>query len=309
MNIHLLSVPYDTARRGVRMGAGPAHLLAAGAAERLRSHGHQVRVDEVTLPGEEFPAEIRTAFELQRAVALAVRRAARDGAFPLVLSGNCNVAALGVLAGVRARNVGVVWFDCHGDFNTPETTTGGFLDGMALAMATGRCWIQLLERLPGFEPVASSNVLLVGARDLDPLEASLLTAARVTVLEPADVDAGIGPALERMRQRVREVYVHIDLDVLDPATHGRANQLAAPGGLTVDQVVSALRTAAGHFRVLGAALTAYDPAFDGDGRVCRAAFTLLDALAGAPAPVREPGLATRRGAPHLSADFEGGEGS
>jgi arginase len=282
MDIHLFSVPYDTARSGERMGAGPEHLLASGAAERLRSRGHGVRVDRIALSNDDFPAEIRTAFELQRAVAVGVRRAAADGTLPIVLAGNCNVAALGTLAGLRARNVGVLWFDSHGDFNTPDTTIGGFLDGMALAMATGRCWIQLLERLPGFEPVASSNVLLLGARDLDPLEASLLVESRVTLLQPGEVDAGLAPALGRMRRRVRDVYVHVDLDVLDPATHGRANAFAAPDGLTVDQVVSALRITARRFRVRGAALTAYDPAFDGDGRMCRAALALLEALADAP---------------------------
>jgi arginase len=293
MDIHLFSVPYDTARRGERMGAGPERLLASGAVERLRWRGHGVRVEGIALPDDHFPAEIRTAFELQRAVATGVRRAAANGSLPVVLAGNCNVAALGTLAGLRARDVGVLWFDGHGDFNTPETTIGGFLDGMALAMATGRCWVQLLERLPGFEPVAPSNVLLIGVRDLDPLEASLLAESRVTLLPPGDVDAGLVPALDRMRQRVRDVYVHVDLDVLDPATHGRANALAAPDGLTVDQVVSALRIAARRFRVRGAALTAYDPAFDGDGGICRAALALLEALADAPPSSddeRSPGI-------------------
>ena len=283
MDIHLLSVPYDTARRGERMGAGPEHLLASGAAERLGARGRGVRVEGIALPDDDFPAEIRTAFELQRAVAAGVRRATADGSLPVVLSGNCNAAALGMLAGLRARNVGVLWFDSHGDFNTPETTIGGFLDGMALAMAIGRCWIQLLEQLPGFEPVAPSNVLLLGARDLDPMEALLLAESRVTLLRPAHLDADLVPALDRMRQHVRDVYVHIDLDVLDPAVHGRANALAAPDGLSVDQIVWALRMAAHRFRVRGAALTAYDPAFDGDGRVCRAALALLEAIADAAA--------------------------
>jgi arginase len=266
------------------MGAGPAHLLASGAAERLRGRGHRVRVEEVLQPDGAFPAEIRTAFELQRAVAAAVRRAVAGGSLPITLAGNCNVAALGMLAGLRARNIGVLWFDSHGDFNTPETTVGGFLDGMALAMATGRCWTQLLAQLPGFDPVALPNIVLVGVRDLDPLEASLLAESRVALLRPSDVDADLAPALDGLRQRVRDVYVHVDLDVLDPAAHGRANVFAAPGGLTVEQVLSALRATARRFRVRGAALTAYDPAFDADGRVCGAALAMLQALADAAVP-------------------------
>ncbi|MDQ3950494.1 MAG: arginase family protein [Gemmatimonadota bacterium] len=283
MDIHLLSVPYDTARRGERMGAGPDRLLESGAAVRLREHGHRVRVAEIAPPAGTFPAEIRTAFELQREVAAAVRGAVAEGALPVVLAGNCNAAALGTLAGLRERPVGVLWFDSHGDFNTPETTGSGFLDGMALAMATGRCWTQLLARLPGFEPVAPANVVLIGARDLDPIEASLLAESPVALIRPADVDTGLAPALDALRGRVRDVYVHIDLDVLDPASHGRANGLAAPDGLGVGQVASALHAIAHHFRVRGAALTAYDPAVDADGRVCRAALALLEAVADASA--------------------------
>ena len=287
MDIHLLNVPYDTGRRSERMGAGPEHLLAAGAAERLRARGHRVDVEEVRPPPDLFPAEIRTAFELQRAVASSVRRAVAAGGLPVVLAGNCNVAALGTLAGLPARDVGMIWFDSHGDFNTPETTIGGFLDGMALAMATGQCWTQLLAQLSGFEPVAPFNVLLVGARDLDPLEASLLAELQVTVLRPGEVDAGLAAALDGLRRRVRDVYLHVDLDVLDPVTHGRANAFAAPGGLEVRQVTSAVRAVGRRFHVRGAALTAYDPALDGDGRVCRAALALLEALADAAASTED----------------------
>jgi arginase len=281
MDLHLFSVPYDTARRGERMGAGPEHLLQSGAAERLRATGHRVRVEEIALPDGAFAAEIGSAFALQRAVADGVRRAVKDGRFPIVLAGNCNAAAVGTLAGLGAPGLGVLWFDGHGDFNTPETTTGGFLDGMALAIATGRCWRQLARQVPGFEPVDEASVILLGARDLDPLEAGALGESRVTVLRPDGVRAHLDGVLERLRDRAREVYVHLDLDVLDPVTHGRANALAPPDGLTVDEVVATLRLAAGRFRIRGAGLTAYDPAYDTDGRVAGAALALLQTVADA----------------------------
>jgi arginase len=279
MDLHLLSVPYDTARRGERMGAGPEHLLRSGAEERLRSKGHRVRVECVELPADAFLAEISTAFALQRAVAAGVRRAVSDGWLPIVLSGNCNTAAVGVIGGLGARDVGVLWFDSHGDFNTPETTVGGFLDGMALAIATGRCWRQLVARVPGFAPVDAANVILLGTRDLDPLEATLIAESPLTVLRPGDVRTRLDSALDDLRRRVSDVYVHVDLDVLDPATEGRANALAAPDGLTLDEVALAIRRTASQLRIRGAALTAYDPTLDGDGRVRRAAVTLLQTLA------------------------------
>jgi arginase len=279
MDLHLFSVPYDTARRGERMGAGPERLLRSGAGERLRATGHRVRVEEVTPPPDgAFAGEISTAFALQRAVAAAVQRAVADGRFPIVLAGNCNAAAIGTLAGIGARDVGVLWFDSHGDFNTPETTTGGFLDGMALAIATGRCWRQLAAQVPGFVPVDEGSVVLLGTRDLDPLEACALAESRVTVLSPDDVRAELASVLGRLRARVRDVYIHLDLDVLDPDTDGRANALAAPDGLTLDEILSALRLIGGRFRIRGAGVTAYDPAYDADGRVAAAALALLQAI-------------------------------
>ena len=261
------------------MGAGPEHLLTAGAVDRLVTAGHRVDVDEVRLDDRRMPAEIAAAFELQRGVAAVVRQAASSNSFPIVLSGNCNMAALGMLAGLSKRDIGVCWLDAHGDFNTPETTVGGFLDGMALAMATGRCWREMLAGLTGFAPVAEENVLLLGARDLDRLEASVLAESGVHVIPPGDVREQAPQAIERLRQRVGGVYLHIDLDVLDPAAHGRANQFAVGDGLTVDDVTSIIDVLAARCGLRGAALTAYDPACDIDDRVCRTALGLLTVLA------------------------------
>jgi arginase family enzyme len=102
----------------------------------------------------------------------------------------------------------------------------------------------------------------------------------VTVLRPGDVRTRLDSALDDLRRRVGELYVHVDLDVLDPATEGRANALAAPDGLALDEVTSAVRRAAERFRIRGAALTAYDPSYDRDGRVCRAALAVLETIAG-----------------------------
>jgi len=128
MDIQLFLVPYDTARRGWRSGAGPEHLLNAGLTNHLHSQGHfvadiQVIEDDPTQP----PTEIRTAFELARRLASAVREARAGGRFPLVLSGNCN-SAVGTLSGLTPARRAIFWFDAHGDCNTPDTTTTGFLD-------------------------------------------------------------------------------------------------------------------------------------------------------------------------------------
>ena len=103
---------------------------------------------------------------------------------------------VGTLGGLGTGPTGVRWFDAHGDFNTPESTLGGFLDGMALAIATGRCWIGLAATVPGFTPVAEENVVLVGARDLDPAEGELLRASRVQHLPSDAPTSRIASAIE-----------------------------------------------------------------------------------------------------------------
>src|SRR5262245_41931226 len=137
--IQLVLVPYDTARRHWGMGSGPAHLVNHGLVEELEAAGHSVDVSIVDAAGDEM-AEVRTAFALMTGISTIVRGARDAGRFPLVLAGNCNTA-VGTVAGLDyADSIGVFWFDAHGDFNTPDTTLTGVLDGMALAMLTGRCW-------------------------------------------------------------------------------------------------------------------------------------------------------------------------
>lgn len=279
MDIELIAVPYDSALRGVRMGRGPEHLLANGLPGALMARGHPTSVTFADAGGG-FPAEIATAFELQRLVASHVKAAVEEGKFPLVLAGNCNVA-VGVLAGL-GREVGIVWLDAHGDFNTPETTTSGFLDGMALATATGRCWGTLAARLPGFDPVPESCVVLVGARDLEPLERALLEHSHVALV-PSELvrlngaRAAIVPALERLRGLVPRIYLHVDLDVLDPA-EARANGFTPAAGISVAQLIDAVRLVAEARPVVAAAITALDPDHDCDGSALRAGIRVAETI-------------------------------
>ena len=281
MRIQLLTVPYDSGHYGTRMGGGPDALIAAGLAARLAESGHDVRHVEILLPATAFPAEAQSAFALDRLIAERVSDSVAAGALPIVLSGNC-ISSVGTLGGLALGRIGIIWFDAHGDFNTPETTIGGFLDGMALAVATGRCWTSVAATIPGFRPVPEACVVLVGARDLDPAERKLLDASDVTQLPPPRFRALFGSALDDLASRVSDVYLHVDLDVLDPA-EGRVNVYAAPDGLRIDEVVSAIEDIGRRFAIRSAALTAYDPAYDGDGRVRAAAARIASAIAGAAA--------------------------
>jgi arginase len=283
MPLDLIQVPYDSAHRGVRMGAGPLAFGEAGAAARLRAGGREVR--EVVIEARrDFRAEPATAFELDRALALAVRAAVGRGSFPLVLAGNC-ITSVGTLAGLGTGGTGVVWLDAHADLNTPETTSSGFLDGMSLAVATGRCWTGVAASVADFAPVPDERVVLVGARDLDPPEARLLEVsgiARVGVEAVRASGAGeaLASALAGLRAHGAErVYLHVDLDVHDPDDAGPANGYAFPGGLRAEEVRDVVRAVAERLPIAAAALTAYDPSVDADGRMRETGLALIDLLA------------------------------
>src|SRR2546430_6052099 len=194
MDIQLLAVPYDSGNRGARMGAGPEALLDAGLQQALREDGHRVYLKVAELPADGWHAEIQTGFELMRMLAAAVRAACDSSRLPIVLAGNCNTA-VGTVAGLGADSTGVAWFDAHADFNTPETTTSGFLDGTAVAILTGRCWTQLAATVPAFKPISDDHVCLIGTRDIDSLEGGLLDESNVQVIPPRQVRSTLGPTL------------------------------------------------------------------------------------------------------------------
>jgi arginase len=279
MHIQLLAVPYDSGHYDTRMGRGPTHLVARGVVPALEARGHTVSLRELRAR-DAFPREIGTAFDLARQLAEQVREACAGGAFPLVLAGNCNTA-LGTLAGIGSAETAVIWLDAHGEFNTPETTTGGFLDGMGLAIATGHCWRPLAASIPSFQPLPGAHLLLLGARDLDDPERPLIERAGVRMIAPAALrdrnDATLADALAALPPTLRGAYVHLDLDVLDPSV-GPANGYAAPDGLLVDDVRRALELVQQRLPILAATVASYDPAHDRDDRVLGAALELAPAL-------------------------------
>ena len=280
-DIRVILAPYDSGHRGIRMGRGPEHLLGNGLQGYLRSNGREVKTVMVELDSAP-PFEVAAAFDLDRLVAEEARAATEAGEFPLVLSGNCNTA-VGTIAGAGAEGLGVIWFDAHADFETPETTTTGFTDGMGLAITTGKCWSAMAASVPGFHPVPEANVLLVGTRETSPAERKRLGDSEVTVvgtdpIRRKGLSETFGAAIEALRARVERVYVHLDLDVLDPDEADPANEFAVLGGLTLEELEEAINMIHKRFNVAAAGFASYDPTFDAEGVVLRAALACAKKL-------------------------------
>lgn len=261
------------------MGQGPDHFLQLGLDHLLRDSGHDVLVTPIEV-ADPFPTEIGTGFELCRVVADHVRAAIQHDRFPLVLSGNCDIA-VGTTTGAMATQLGIIWFDGHADFNTPELTFSGFLDGMGLAIAAGQCWTTMAATIPGFQPIPAAHIVHLGGR-LRAMERTLFNRAGVTSVEASvmrqlGLSQALAPALTMLRARVERVYVHLDLDVLDPA-YAQANEFARPDGLLPDEVQAAIVQIKRQFTICASGVASYDPACDTTEQAFRAGVQLIQSI-------------------------------
>jgi arginase len=153
------------------------------------------------LPGEDIWTRLATLYDR-----VADEVGAAAGRHPVVVSGDCTVS-LGTMAGLQRAGVdpAVVWFDAHGDVQTLETTTSGYIGGMPLRILVGYR-PELIAQPLGLRPVPEERAVLVDARDLDPAEAEYLATAEIRRYGIDDLEPPEGPFL-----------VHIDLDVVDCA--------------------------------------------------------------------------------------------
>jgi arginase len=281
MRIALIQIPYDSGHRSMRMGRGPEHLVSKGLAQHLAGLVDQIEVDSVEASGP-FRMENQTTFELLHHLAGRVALAEREGAFPIVLTGNCDMA-LGTVAGLSPGRIGVIWFDSHSDFRTPERSYDGFLDGMGLAVMAGLCWRWAMATVPGFRPVPPKRLLHVGGRFLKE-EVTWLNEAGVGFLPAQEIqDKGLESTLPRcldeLARRVDRIDLHVDLDVLDPGL-APANSYARDNGLTPEQLIRAIELIAAHIEIGALDIAAYDPESDPEGKLLPVAFDLIERVVG-----------------------------
>lgn len=155
--VEILHVTHASNVSAVPTAAGPARLLETGIGEAVADAGVDIDVVEIS-PPESVLGEVGTSFAVYDRISEEVRRARGRDRLAVVLASSCG-AAIGAVSGMARGDRGALWLDRHGDFNTPETTESGLLDGTTLASLTGRCWGTMCSNVRGYEVVGDGDVV------------------------------------------------------------------------------------------------------------------------------------------------------
>jgi arginase len=228
VKVDVIKNPYGGSRNTPELSTNPDYIHAAGL-ERLigKWGGELIRpVQDIRLNAEQE----RQYGEWNR-MALAnsnfaevVREGLQDDLITVGLEANCN-DLLGMLSGLKydsdgnARRVGLVFYDSHGDFNIPETTLSGMLGGMPVAVAAGHALHNLRQTTGLAEPLPMSDIMWGGVRDLDPLEADRFReyeVRQISVRDIREISDNFRKQFAALADEVDVVYVHVDMDVLEP---------------------------------------------------------------------------------------------
>lgn len=229
VTVDVIKNPYSGARNVPELSTNPDYIHAAGLERLIGEWGGEllrpIQDTRLTATQESDYGEWHRMALANANFAARVRVGRRDGAITIGLHANCN-DLLGMLAGLkyddagRKQRVGLVFIDAHGDFNTPETTLSGMLGGMPVAIAAGHALQNIRVTAGLLEPLPMAHILWGGVRDLDPLEAERFEthdARQVSVSDMRALSGNLKRRFAELANQVDVVYVHIDMDVLDPA--------------------------------------------------------------------------------------------
>ncbi|MDZ7360158.1 MAG: arginase [candidate division KSB1 bacterium] len=289
-SIRIIGVPMDLgqSRRGVDMG--PSALRYAGLSQRLRKLGHIVEdVGNITvavrdtLPESGGMAFLPSVVKACEQIYEQGRQAMAAGCLPLFVGGDHSIA-VGTVGGVtHEAPAGLLWIDAHGDFNTPESSPSGNIHGMPLAALLGLGRPELINLGRPGPKLKSSDVVLIGVRDLDPQEKELLKESRIGIYSMREIDergiaAVVREALARL-QHLPRLHVSLDLDCLDPMEAPGVGTPVA-GGLSYREAHLLMEILADTGRVGSIDVVEINPILDERNHTAEIAAELLASLLG-----------------------------
>ncbi len=287
IRVALVNMPYHGGRNVAELSEGPAYLENGGIKEKLQQMGCLLKPTETARLTAEEEKDYGVWHRLGLAnghLAKMVATNEKENTFNVGLLANCN-ALMGMLGGFqhagpgrRPLRVGLVWIDTHGDFNTPETTLSGMLGGMPVAISAGLCLTNLRNK-SGLDPALPTRyIVMAGVRDTDPLEQELIDRSDIEMISVDDIRTlsdNIHHQMKRLSKTTDIIYIHIDMDVLDPREVS-GHSLTVPNGPTSQELAAALtemfkyEKAAG----IGIASTPHGER-DKDGLSLQAAYNLI----------------------------------
>jgi len=293
----IIGVPIDlgAGRRGVDMG--PSAIRVADLEPKLEDLGFEVEdcgdldvmIPETQAVGEDTLRFKDSILATNKQLMEAVRSALERGAFPLIVGGDHSLS-IGSIAGTAChfaeskKRIGVIWFDAHGDFNTPETTPSGNIHGMSLALATGLGDNDLANLGGRAQKVSPENIVIIGARDIDENEKANIKDSGVTVFTMRDLDEKsvrqvFSEAMDIAGNGTEGVHLSFDLDVIDPH-FAPGTGTPVRGGVTYREAHLAMEMLADGVDILSMDLVEVNPVLDVVNQTAALAVELVLSLAG-----------------------------
>ena len=246
--IEIIGAPSTFGQKKLGVNLGPDAIRYAGLLSRLKKMGLDVidkgNIEVPTLDVEKFNSDqegLRNYDEIvtvSENLSKATSEIVKKGNFPLTLGGDHSIA-VGSISGISQHyeNLGVIWYDAHGDLNVPEESPSGNVHGMPLRILAGDGPDELVH-LNGFTPkVKPENIVLIGMRDLDKGEREYIKDQNIKTFTMADIDRfGIQEVIERSLEYLKSrnidgLHFSLDVDALDPSeTPGTGTRVL--GGLS-----------------------------------------------------------------------------
>src|SRR5882672_43773 len=288
----MVGVPMDLGggRRGVDMG--PSAVRIAGLEDAIRRLGLEFEDRGnigVPLPESREPKDphARFLFEIAnccRRLRARVERILDDGAFPLVVGGDHSIA-VGTVAAIsswhhrRGEDIGLIWFDAHGDMNTPESSPSGNIHGMPCAAVLGRGAPELVAMGDRIPMVDAKKAVIVGVRDIDQSERNEIRSSGVQVFTMRDVDIlGMNEVMRRAIAIATDgtagFHLSFDLDGTDPSVAPGVGT-PVPGGTDFRESHMVMESAFESGKLLGLEMTEINPILDERNKTAEAAVQLV----------------------------------
>lgn len=231
-NINIIGAPSTFGQRKLGVNFGPDAIRYAGIVDRIRRIGYTVvdkgNVDVPEINLDKFNSEqeglrnIDEIIQVSENLSDAVSASVQNGAFPLILGGDHSIA-IGSISGISKHydNLGVIWYDAHGDLNVPEESPSGNIHGMPLRILAGDGDDRLVN-ISNYAPkVKPENIVLIGMRDLDTGEREYIKNNNIKTYTMADIDRlgihqVINESIDHLKGKTDGIHLSLDVDALDP---------------------------------------------------------------------------------------------